>query len=81
MTLFKKCGHISNSIASITANVLISRREELSYKNLKQHQRGNVVSSKDLDSGGKLKQPEKGKSLKKQDKKQDSSIICKLLTL
>ena len=44
-------------------------------KTLKQHQCGEVVSSKGLDFGGELQQPEKWKSLKEQEKKQGSSII------
>ena len=35
MTLFKKGGHISYGIASTTANVLLSRSEDLSLKNIK----------------------------------------------
>ena len=35
-----------------------------SLKALKQHQYGGVVSSKDLDFGGELQQPEEWKSLK-----------------
>ena len=48
---------------------------------LKQHQCGDVVSSKDLDFGCELQQPEKWKSLKEQEKKEGSSIILKLLTV
>ena len=47
-------------------------------KTLKQHQCGDVVSSKDLDFGRELQQPEKWKSLKEQEK---NSIILELLTL
>ena len=50
-----------------------------SLKTLKQHQCGHLVSSKDF--GGELKQPEKWKSLKEQEKKQGSSIIFEFLTL
>ena len=50
-------------------------------KTLKQHQCGDVVSSKDLDVGGKLQQPEEWKFLKKQEKKQGSNIIFGLLKL
>ena len=39
-------------------------------KTLKQHQCGDLVSSKGLDFGGELQQPEKWKSLKEQQKKQ-----------
>ena len=35
MTLFKKCGHISYGIASATGNVLLSRSDDLSLKNIK----------------------------------------------
>ena len=35
MTFFKKGGHISYGIASTTANVLLSRSEDLSLKNIK----------------------------------------------
>ena len=35
MTLFKKGEHISHGIASTTANVLLSRREDLCLKNIK----------------------------------------------
>ena len=35
MALFKKGGHISYEIASTTANVLLSRSEDLSLKNIK----------------------------------------------
>ena len=35
MALFKKDGHISYGIASTTANVLLSRRKDLSLKNIK----------------------------------------------
>ena len=50
-------------------------------KTWKQQQCGDAVSSKDLDFGGELQQPEKWKSLKEQEKKQGSSIIFELLTL
>ena len=50
-------------------------------KTLKQHQCGDVVSSKDLDFGDELQQPEMWKSLKEQEKKQGSSIIFELLIL
>ena len=46
-----------------------------------QHQCDGVISSKDLDLGGKLQQPEKWKSLKEQEKKQGYRIIFELLTL
>ena len=35
MPLFKKGGHISYGIASTTANILLSRSEDLSLKNIK----------------------------------------------
>ena len=35
MAFFKKGGHISYGIASTTANVLLSRREDLFLKNIK----------------------------------------------
>ena len=35
MALFKKGGHISYGIASTTTNVLLSRSENLSLKNIK----------------------------------------------
>ena len=44
-------------------------------KTLTEHQYGNKVSSKDLDFGGELQQPEKWKYLEEQEKKQGSSII------
>ena len=34
MALFKKGGHISYGVASTTANVLLSRSEDLSLKNI-----------------------------------------------
>ena len=76
MALFKKGGH-SYGIASSTVIFLLSRNEDLSLKNIKTTPKWNVVSSKDLDFGGKLQQPEKWKSLKEQEK----SIIFELLTL
>ena len=81
MALFKKDGHISYGIASTTANVLLSRRKDLSLKNIETTPMWDVVSSKDLDFGRELQQPEKWKSLKEQEKKQGSSIIFELLTL
>ena len=50
-------------------------------KTLKQYQCGDVVSSKYLDFGDELKQREKWKSLKEQEKRQASSTIFELLTL
>ena len=76
MALFKKGGH-SCGIASSTVIFLLSRNEDLSLKNIKTTPKWNVVSSKDLDFGSKLQQPEKWKSLKEQEK----SIIFELLTL
>ena len=41
----------------------------------------NIVSSKDLNFGDELQQPEKWKSLEEQEKKQGSSVIFELLKL
>ena len=58
MALFKKGGH-SCGIASSTVIVLLSRNEDLSLKNIKTTPKWDVASSKNLDFGGKLQQPEK----------------------
>ena len=80
VALFKIGGHISYRIASTTANVLFSRREDLPLKNISKQQCGDDASLKDLDFEGKLQQMEKWESPNEQEKKQDSNIISGLLT-
>ena len=81
MTLFKKGGHISYEIASTTPNVLLSRSEDLSLKNITTTLMWGRSILQNLDFEGELQQPEKWNSLKEQEKKQGSGIIFELLTL
>ena len=81
MTLFKKGGRISYGTASTTANVLLSRSENLSLKNIATTSMWGRSILQNLDSGCELQQPEKWNSLKEQEKKQGSSTIFELLTL
>ena len=83
MALFNKGGHISYGIVSTTANVLLSRSEDLSLENIETTPMwGRSILQRlefrrQIATIAKVKVPERAK---KKKKKQGSSIIFELLT-